>query len=108
MTRLGSTTAKVLAIVVFFAPALKLFRFETHARSALIPFQADLGTPEAKDWNEFISKNSEEYQHYTLVTLETFYIAYLISLPSLAFLLCGLKGRYFATFYSQNSRLAKR
>ena len=94
--------------MVFFAPALKLFRFETHARSALIPFQADLGTPEAKDWNEYISKNSEEYQHYTLVTLETFYIAYLISLPSLAFLLCGLKGRYFATFYSQNSRLAKR
>ena len=35
--------AKVLALVVFFTPALKLFRFDTHARSALIPFHTTLG-----------------------------------------------------------------
>ena len=52
--------------------------------------------------------NQEYYREYNLVNLQTYYIAYLIAVPSLAFLLCGLKGRYFATFYTRNSRLSKR
>ena len=61
-----------------------------------------------QSWNEHVSENEVYHNEYNLVDLQTYYITYLIGLPSLAFLLGGLKGRYFATFYSKNSRLAKR
>ena len=61
-----------------------------------------------RKWNDYIDDNQEYYREYNMVDLQTYYIAYLITVPSLAFLLCGLKGRYFATFYTRNSRLTKR
>ena len=57
--------AKVLALVVFFTPALKLFRFDTHARSALIPFHTTLGNMSGENLLANTAQPDTQLSHHT-------------------------------------------